>query len=99
MVICKNTKYPLVKLVIPCDVPVTIDIMDNLKKVTFSDHDLRNFPKIHMSKYMTSLQLVEGEPIQLVPMEWPRGLDKPGILSLLYMPHFSCTTEVNMCVK
>ena len=42
---------------------------------------------------------MEGDPIQLVPMEWPHGLDKSGILSLLYMPHFGCTTEVNMCVK
>ena len=73
--------------------------MYNLKKMTFYDHDLRNFPKIHMSNYMTSVQLVEGRPIQLVPMYWACGLDNLSILSLLCMPLFGRIAEVNTCVK
>ena len=37
--------------------------------------------------------------IQLVPMDWAQCLENPGILSLLYMSHFSNTTEVNTCMK
>ena len=48
---------------------------------------------------MASKQLVEGEPILLVPMEWARGLEKSVFLSLMHMPHFGCTNEVNTCMK
>ena len=32
-------------------------------------------------------------------MEWARGLDQSGILSLLYMPHFGRTISINTYVK
>ena len=76
-----------------------MDIMYNLKKFPFYDHELRKLPKLHMSKCMPSVKIMEGDPIQLVPMEQDYGLDKSGIISLLYVPHFGRTTKVNTCVK
>ena len=52
-----------------------------------------------MLRYMTTVREVEDGPIHLVPMEWVRGLHKSGLLSLMHMPHFGRTTEVNVCVK
>ena len=48
---------------------------------------------------MTSMQRVEGGPIELVPMYWACGFEKYVIILLLYMSHFGRTTEVNTCVK
>ena len=61
------------------------DILLHLKKLAFADQDLRKFPKLNMSRYMTSVQVVKGGPIQLVPMEWTQGLEKLGILLLMHM--------------
>ena len=36
---------------------------------------------------MNSVQLIEGGPIQLVPMDWACGLENLGILSLMNMPN------------
>ena len=80
MVILKNAKYPLVNPTIPKGVHVATNIMDNLKKLTFSDQELRMFSELHMSKYMTIVKLVEGVPIQLVPMDWAQGLAKSSLL-------------------
>ena len=32
-------------------------------------------------------------------MEWERGLERSGLLLLLYMPHFGHITEVNTFVR
>ena len=48
---------------------------------------------------MTFVQVVEGGPIQLVRMEWARGLENSGILSPMHMPHFGRMAEVDTCVK
>ena len=53
----KNSKYHLVKPVIPPGVYVTIDIMPNLKKLTFTNRNLRKFPELWISQYMTSVQV------------------------------------------
>ena len=95
----QNAKYLQVNPTIMKGVHVTVDIIENYKKLTFSNHDLRNFLELHMSKCMPSVQLVEGVTIQLVPMDQARGLQKSSILSLLYMPHFVRNIEVKMFLK
>ena len=80
-------------------VHVMADIMSNLKKLTFSNHDLRKFPKLHMSKYMMLVKLMEFGTLWLLPMDWDHGLEKYGILSILYMPRFFLTTKVNTCIN
>ena len=34
-----------------------------------------------------------------IPMEWDRGPEQSGLLSLLYMPHFGHSIEVNTFVQ
>ena len=70
-----------------------------MKNIAFIDHDSHKFPKLLMSRYMTSVKLVEGGNIQIVPMEWAWGVKKSSILSLMHMPHFGFSVEVNACVK
>ena len=38
-------------------------------------------------------------PQRYVALEWAMQLEKSSILSLLYMPHFGCGTEINTCVN
>ena len=45
------------------------------------------------------MKLVEGGPIELVPMDWVCGFEKLVIISLMYMPHFGRTAKVNTSVK
>ena len=52
-----------------------------------------------MNIYMTTIKEIEDGPIHIVVMEWERGLDKYGLLSLMHMPHVGHTSEVNACVK
>ena len=52
----KNAKYPLVNPIILKGVCVMGDILDNLKKLLFFDHDLRKFKDFKTDKYMESVQ-------------------------------------------
>ena len=79
VVIQKNEKYMLVNPIIPPCVHITANIMPNMEKLTFTNNDLRKFSELHMSKYMTSVQRIEGGSIELVPMDWARGLEHFGI--------------------
>ena len=80
-------------------VRITQNIIPNLKKMTFVDHDLQKFPYLAMDKYLISIKDIEDGPTRLVLMEWERGLEKVGLLSLMYMPHFGHSMDVNACVK
>ena len=93
----KNASYPLVAPTASKGVQVSQNIMPNLKKLTFVDHDIRKFPELDMKNYV----LVQDTPDILkclVPMEWARGLDQVGLFPLIYMPHLGWSTEVNECV-
>ena len=65
----------------------------------FVDQDLWKFLELAMDRYLTIVRETEDDPIHIAPMEWERGLDKYGLLSLMHMPHFVCIEEVNACVK
>ena len=71
---------------------MTTNIIPNLKKLRFIDHDLHKFPELSMDRYMATLRETEDVPIHIVLMEWERGLDKLGVLSLMHMMHFDRTT-------
>ena len=48
---------------------------------------------------MVFVKDTEDVPMCLVLMECAKGLDKAGLLSLNYMPHFGHSTKVIACVK
>ena len=54
------------------------NIILNLNKLGFIDHDLLKFPELEMKRYMTNVRETEDGPIHIVLMEWVRGLDKYG---------------------
>ena len=74
-------------------------ILPNLNNMTFVDHDLWKFLELATDKYIVSVKDTADGPMRLVPMEWARGLDKAGLLSLMYLSHFGRSTDVNVCVK
>ena len=76
-----------------------MDTIPYLKKMGFINHDLWKFPELEMKQYMTTIQEIYDGTIHVVPMEWARGLHKSGLLSLMHMPNFGHTTEVNTFVK
>ena len=84
----KNENYQLVTPVIPKGV----NIIPNLKKMGLIYHDLQKFPELGMKNYMTTICETEDGTIQLVLMEWEKGLHKSGLLSLMHIQHFGCTT-------
>ena len=53
-----------------------MNIIPNLKKMGFIDHDLGKFPKLDMKRYMTIAYETKDGPIHVVSMEWARGLHK-----------------------
>ena len=67
--------------------------------MTFVDHDLRKYPYLEMDKYMVSIKDTKDGPTCLDLMEWEKGLEKVGLMSLVYILHFGHSMEVNECVK
>ena len=91
----KIAKYPLIMPSMPNVVWVTTNTIPNLQKMGCFDHDLCKFLQLVMDRYMTTFRETKDGPMHMVPREWERGLDKYGLFSLMHMPHFGCTTEVN----
>ena len=87
----KSVKYQLVSLSIPKGIRVTTNIIPNLNKLEFIDHDLHNFLELSMERYMATIREMKDVLIHIVLMEWDRGLDKLGLLLFMHMPHFGCT--------
>ena len=65
------------------------DIMPNLQKLSFTDHGTKKSDDLENKNYMLNVQDTPDAPKHFVPMEWERGLDQLGIVSLMYIPHFS----------
>ena len=97
--ITKNTRYPLVTLTVLKGFRVIMNILLNMKKMNFVDHDMWKYLELAMEKYIVYVCNIESGPLLLVPMEWERGLEKDGLMSLMHISHFGCTIEVNACVK
>ena len=53
--------------------------MPNLKKMSFSNHDLKKYLEFKLQNYMDNVYIVECVPIELVPKDWERGLQRPDI--------------------
>ena len=68
----KNARCQLVAPTIPKVVWVTQNILANLKKMTFVDHDLQKFPDLAMNKYMVSIKDTKDGPMHTLQMERAR---------------------------
>ena len=59
-----------------------VNIIPNLQKMSFVDHDLQRFTELEMKIYMAGVGDIEYGPLLMVAMEWERGLDKDGVISI-----------------
>ena len=76
-----------------------MDIIPNLRKISFDDHDMKNHRDLDCQKYMDIVQDTPEAPKRFFEKEWARGLEQSGRLSLLYMPHFGRIAPLNTHVK
>ena len=76
-----------------------MDIMSNLRKLYFVDHDMKKHRDMDHQNYMDIVQNKHEAPKWFVAKEWARGLEQYGILSLLYMPHFVHNIPINTYFK
>ena len=72
----------MVSLTILKEVQVVVNIIPNLQKMSFVDHDLQRFTELEMKIYMAGVGDIEYGPLCMVAMEWERGLDKYGVLPI-----------------
>ena len=66
----KNDKYTLVELFIPKGVWVMGKFLANLRKLSFSNRNLKKYLEFKLNQYMDTVHTIEGGPIELVPMQW-----------------------------
>ena len=93
----KNT--PLIAPLIPKGVKVVKDILPNVEKLSYADHDTKPQPDLDRNNYMGIVQDTPQVPQWFVAKEWAKELEQSSILPLLYMPHFGRSTQINTCVK
>ena len=84
----KKSGAPLIAPLVLKGVKVLKDILSNLWKLSFCDHDTKKQKYLDKKNYMVKVRDTSNELKKLVPMEWARGLEQSRILSLLYMSHF-----------
>ena len=75
------------------------DIMPQLVNLTFQDSDTSRINELEMNNYMKLVRDSPKFPNRFVPMQCASGLERSGLLSLLFMPHFGWTREVDTYVK
>ena len=69
----KNVKYTLMEPIILKEVHVSGIIVPNLKKMSFSNHDLKKYLEFKLQNYMDNVSILECVPIELVHKDWERG--------------------------
>ena len=67
-------------------------------QLRYEYHDLFALEYVAKELYFPVVS-VEGSPIECIPKDWVRGMDKAGLLGLINMSHFGRPTEVNAYVK
>ena len=90
---------PLIVPLVPKGVKVLKDIIPNLRKLSFDDHDMRIQTDLDHQNYIDTVYDTVKAPKRFVANEWTRGLEQCGILSMLYMPHFGYNTPINTYVN
>ena len=71
----KKTGAPLIATFVPKGVKLLMDIMSNLRKLSFVDHDTKNQRDLNHKNYMDTIQDTHEAPKRLVANEWARALE------------------------
>ena len=75
VMIPKKEWAPLIVPLVPKGVKVLQDIMPNLRKLSFVDHDTRIQIDLDCQNYMDTVQDTPDASKQFVAKEWDRGLE------------------------
>ena len=73
--------------------------MKTFHSLSFEYHDTNKMSALDRKKYMDLVKETPNSPYCFVAKEWEKGLEQSGLLSLLFMPQFGQSTEVNTYVK
>ena len=84
---------------IPKGVTIQRDMLGNINKLLYEEHDFVKFPSFNVKNYMEMLCSTDGASIYLENMEWTLGFERFGIFLLMHITHFGRIVEVNTCVK
>ena len=71
-------------------------------RLKYGDHDtndLGKFPQFAPRKYLHSVKYLEAGATLLEVKQWAAGLEQAGLLKMLNVPHFGCSTQVTIVVK
>ena len=63
------------------------DIVPALVRMKYDDHELLMLEDVTNDPYV-SFPTVKGGPIERIPRDWAKGMDKDGLLGLINMLHF-----------
>ena len=66
--------------------------IDRLKYVDHDTNDCGKFLQFAPGKYLHSVYYLEAGMMLLEVKQWAAGLDKAGLLKMLDVPHFGCST-------
>ena len=73
--------------------------MPNLQALSFDENDTNKMSTLDRNNCMDLVKETPNSPNCFVAKEWVKGLEQSGLLSLLFMPCFGQSTEVNTYVK
>ena len=71
----KKAWAPLIVALVPKGMKVLKDIMSNVRKLSFVDHDTKRQIDLDLQNYMDTIQDTPKAPKRFVAKEWARGLE------------------------
>ena len=73
-----------------------------LDRIKYANHDMNDrgkFPQFAPGKYLYSVHYPEVGTTLLEVKQWAASLEQAGLLKMLNVPHFGCSTQVTVVVK
>ena len=77
-------------------------MIGKIDRLKYADHDTNDhgkFSQFSLGTYMHFIKYPETGVTLLEVKQWVAGLDKAGLLKMLDVPHFGCSTQVTIVVK
>ena len=77
-------------------------MIGKIDRLKYADHDMNDrekFLQFTPGKYLHSIHYSETRTMLLEVKQWDAGLEQAGLLKMLNVPHFGCSTQVTMVVK
>lgn len=96
-----NAKFTDSTLLLPEKVPFEGALLGHIPALKMEDWDLvdnEKFLHLATNKYLAKIYYEGTGVMRLEPMKWVAGVEKVGLLNMLWVPHFSRTSINMMCI-